>query len=74
MGRIYVYARLFLAAADDGERHRVFVDAVEWLEHASQATLEKGLKTRIFAILCTREGAEFLRWMTGHDDGKSDNS
>lgn len=67
MGQFYVYARLFLAAADDRARAQVFAEAVEWLEHTAETTIEKGLKTRIFAILCTREGAEFLRWVTGNE-------
>jgi hypothetical protein len=67
MGQFHVYARLFLAASDDRERSQVFDEAVEWLEHTAETTIEKGLKTRVFAILCTREGADFLRWVTGND-------
>jgi len=67
MGQFHVYAKLFLAAGDDRERSQVFAEAVEWLEHTAETKLESGLKTRVFAILCTREGADFLRWVTGHD-------
>lgn len=67
MGQFHVYARLFLAAGDDRARAQVFAEAVEWLEHTTETTIEKGLKTRVFAILCTREGADFLRWVTGND-------
>jgi hypothetical protein len=67
MGQFHVYARLFLDAKDDGERAQVFADVCEWLEAKSETTIEIGLKTRIFAILCTREGADFLRWVTGND-------
>jgi hypothetical protein len=67
MGQIHVYARLFLAACDDRARAQVFDEAMEWLENTAETTIEKGLKTRIFAILCTKEGADFLRWVTGND-------
>jgi len=67
MGQLHVYARLFLAAGDDRARAQVFAEAVEWLEHTAETTIEKGLKTRIFAILCTREGEDFLRWVTAND-------
>lgn len=67
MGHLYVYARLFLDAKDNGERAEVFADAVEWLERESETTLEIGLKSRVFAILCTQEGVNFLRWVTGND-------
>ena len=67
MGQIHVFARLFLAAGDDRARSQVFNEAVEWLEHTAETTIEKGLKTRIFAILCTKEGADFLRWATANE-------
>jgi hypothetical protein len=67
MGPLHVYARLFLEAEDSGEKAQVFADAVDWLEVKAETTIENGLKTRIFAILCTREGEDFLRWVTGHD-------
>lgn len=67
MGQFHVYARLFLAASSDHEKAQVFDEVVEWLESKSGATIESGLKSRIFAILCTREGADFLRWVTAND-------
>jgi hypothetical protein len=67
MGRVYVYARLFLAAGSSHEKAQVFDDAVDWLERKAETTIEEGLKSRIFAIFCTREGEDFLRWVTGHD-------
>ena len=67
MGRFYLYARLFLTAKDNGEKAQVFDDAVDWLENKAETTIENGLKSRVFAILCTREGEDFLRWVTGHD-------
>lgn len=67
MGQIHVYARLFLSASDDAERMQVFSDAVEWLEAQADTTIEKGLKSRVFAMFCTREGADFLRWVIGHE-------
>ena len=45
----------------------MFAEAVEWLEHTAETTIEKGLKTRVFAIFCTQEGADFLRWVTAND-------
>lgn len=67
MVRFYVYARLFLAARDEPERSQVFSDAVEWVESTTGTKVEKGLKTRVFAMLSTDQGADFLRWVVGHD-------
>lgn len=68
----YVFARLFLVAQGDREKAEVFDKAVEWLESKSETTIENGLKSRIFAILCSPEGEDFLRWVIGHDqDGKT---
>jgi hypothetical protein len=67
MAQFHVYAILFLAATSEQEKAQVFGEAVEWIEGAAGTTIEKGLKGRIFAILCTREGEDFLRWVSGHD-------
>ena len=68
----YVFARLFLVAQHGPEKAEVFDRAVEWLESKSETTIESGLKSRIFAILCSPEGEDFLRWVIGHDqDGKT---
>jgi hypothetical protein len=67
MAQIHVFARLFLAAGDDRARAQVFAEALEWIEHTAETTIEKGLKTRVFAILCTKEGADFLRWVTANE-------
>jgi hypothetical protein len=68
----YVYARLFLVAQGELEKAEVFNKAVEWVESRSETQIESGLKSRIFAILCSPEGESFLRWVIGHDqDGKT---
>lgn len=67
MAQFHAYAKLFLVAASDQEKAQVFSEAVEWIEGAAGTTIEKGLKSRVFAILCTREGEDFLRWVSGHD-------
>jgi len=68
----YVFARLFLVAQGDREKADVFDKAVEWVESRSETQIESGLKSRVFAILCSPEGESFLRWVIGHDqDGKT---
>ena len=67
MAQFHAYARLFLVAGSDQEKAQVFDQAVEWIEGSAGTTIEKGLKSRVFAILCTREGEDFLRWVSGHD-------
>jgi hypothetical protein len=68
----YVFARLFLVAQGDREKAEVFDKAVEWLESKSETTIDSGAQRRIYAILCSPEGEDFLRWVIGHDqDGKT---
>jgi hypothetical protein len=67
MGQFYVYARLFLDANGVLEKSEVFDKTVEWLESKSETKIENGLKSRVFAILCSPEGEDFLRWVIGHD-------
>jgi hypothetical protein len=72
MGQFYVYARLFLDANGVTEKSEVFDRTIEWLESKSETKIESGLKSRVFAILCSPEGEDFLRWVIGHDsDGKT---
>jgi len=70
MRPLHVYARLFLAAQSRPERAEVFSQAVEWLENASDTTLSDGLKGRLFAVLCSPEGEQFLLWATGNDGSR----
>ena len=72
MGQFHVYATLFLDTTSVDEKAQVFDSAVEWLESKSETTIENGLKSRVFAILCSPQGEDFLRWVIGHDlDGKT---
>ena len=72
MGQFYVFVRLFLDAKSVPEKAEVFDRTVEWLESKSETTIEIGMKRRVFAIFCSPEGEDFLRWVIGHDsDGKT---
>jgi hypothetical protein len=68
---LIAYGQRFLAAVDVYSRSIVVVEALAWLSRKTSVKFDDGLVRHADAILRTREGEDFVRWLVGAAEGKA---